>query len=82
MSGAMTSVYKKASDTHTFLQKPEASKEIADNMSSGLNSLGQKSNEFYNKAGKATKDGLDSAAEGAKNGFNFMQRKMNETGVT
>ena len=51
-------------------------------MSSGLNSLGQKSNELYNKAGKATKEGLDSAAESAKNGFNFMKSKMNESGVT
>ena len=82
MSGAMTSVYKTASDTHTFLQKPEASKEIADSMSTGLNSFGQKSSEYYNKAGKATKDGLDTAAEKAKDGFNFMRAKMNESGVT
>ena len=32
MSGAMTSAYKKAYETHTFLHKPEASREIADNM--------------------------------------------------
>ena len=33
-------------------------------------------------AGKTTKEGLGSAAESAKDGFNFMKTKMNETGVT